>query len=57
MYCQYGYGTIYAAESRFCKGKVVQAKLRGDDRILYKIGVVDGVASRMGLITGQFLDL
>ena len=38
---QNGHGTIYAAESYFCKEKVVRTQLRGDGRKLRGIGVVD----------------
>jgi len=55
--CQNGHGIIYAVESRFRKGKVVRAQLRGDDRKLHGMGVVDWISSRIGLIPGQFLDL
>jgi hypothetical protein len=51
------YGTSYAVESQFCKGKVNQAQLRRNDRKSYGIGMMDWVSSRIGLITGRFLDL
>jgi hypothetical protein len=44
-------------ESQFCKGKVVRAQLRRDDRKLHKISVVDRISSKIRLITGRFLDL
>jgi len=43
--------------SRFCKGKVVRTQLRKDDRQLHGMGVVDWISSRIGPITGRFLDL
>ena len=54
---QNGHGIIYAVGSRFCKGKVVRAQLCGDGAKLHGIGVVDWISSRIGLITGRFLDL
>jgi len=41
MRCQNGYGTIYAAESHFCKGKVVWVQLCGDGRKLHGKDVMD----------------
>jgi hypothetical protein len=54
---QNGHGIIYAAGSRFCKGKVVWAQLRRDGRQLHGMGVVDWISSRIGPITGRSLDL
>jgi hypothetical protein len=54
---QNGHGTIYAAGSRFCKGKVDRAQLRRDGRKLYGMVVVGWISSRIGLITSRILDL
>ena len=55
--CQNGYGTSYAAESDFCKEKVVWAQPCGAGRRLHGMGVVDWIPSRIGLITGLILGL
>lgn len=56
-WCQNRCGIIYATESHFCKGKAVRAQLHGDDRKLNGMGAVDWIYSRVGLITGRFLNL
>lgn len=38
------------------KGRSILAQLRRDDRKLHGMGVVDWISSKIGLITGRFLD-
>ena len=40
------------AKSHFCKGKVYWAQLCGDGHKLHRMGVMDWISSRIGLITG-----
>jgi hypothetical protein len=47
------HGIIYTAGSQFCKGKVIWAEMSASSTGL----VVDWISSRIGLITGRFLDL
>ena len=54
---QNAYDTICAMQSHFCKGKVVWAQLCEDGCELHGIGLLGWISSRIGLITGHFLDL